>query len=97
MTKPAQGDASARRNRGEGRKENDVEKLESALILLAVLSLLPLLQARVPGRYYFWLAAVLASMVWVLVRRVHRIRSAAEEAKRKRDEAEKSGLPPFLR
>lgn len=60
---------------------------ESALILLALASLWPLLAGYRPFWYNFWLLLMLAAMGWVAARRLRRIRAAAEEAKRKRDEA----------
>ena len=77
-----------------------LEKLETVLILVALVSLWPLLidyQARAPW-YRGWLILILGMMVWVAARRLGRTRAAAEEAKRKRDEMEKTqGRPPFLR
>ncbi len=73
-----------------------LESVETVLIVVALVSLWPLLTGFNAAWYQIWLAAVLAAMVWVAVRRFRRIREAAEEAKRKRDEMEKSGRPPFL-
>jgi hypothetical protein len=46
--------------------------------------------------YSLWLCVMLGAMAWVAVRRLKRVRAAAEEAKRKRDEAEQSGRPPWM-
>jgi hypothetical protein len=73
-----------------------LEKLESVLILAALVSLWPLLTDYRAPWYRGWLIVVLALMVWVAVRRLGRTRAAAEEAKRKRDEMEKMRRPPFL-
>ena len=73
-----------------------VEVLESALIILALASLWPVALGYRAVWYVVWLMVVLAAMGWLAVRRVRRIRAAAEEAKRKRDEAERSGRPPWL-
>jgi fatty acid desaturase len=73
-----------------------LESVETVLIVVALVSLWPLLFGFNAVWYWVWLTAVLAAMVWVAVRRFRRIREAAEEAKRKRDEMEKSGRPPFL-
>jgi uncharacterized membrane protein len=70
--------------------------IESIIILVAVFSLMPLLLGFEQPWYHAWLAVVLAAMVWVTVRRLSRTRQAAEEAKRRRDEAERSGRPPWL-
>jgi hypothetical protein len=72
------------------------EIIESVLIVVALVSLWPLLaKYRSPG-YSIWLLIVLAIMAWVAVRRLRRIRQAIDEAKRTRDEAERSGRPPSL-
>ncbi|MBN1459699.1 MAG: hypothetical protein JXA57_09175 [Armatimonadetes bacterium] len=74
-----------------------LEKLETVLILVALVSLWPLLIEYRALWYRGWLIVVLAMMVWVAIRRLGRTRAAAEEAKRKRDEMEKmQGRPPFL-
>jgi fatty acid desaturase len=73
-----------------------LESVETVLIVVALVSLWPLLFGFNAVWYWVWLTAVLAAMVWVAVRRFRRIREAAEEAKRKRDEMEKSGRPPYL-
>ncbi|MFB3883315.1 MAG: hypothetical protein ACE149_18770 [Armatimonadota bacterium] len=69
---------------------------ESALIVLALVSLWPLLWEYKPLWYRVWLVAMLGAMVWLASRRIARTRSAVEEAKRKRDEMERGGRPPFL-
>jgi hypothetical protein len=69
---------------------------ESVLIVVALISLWPLLAGYRPPWYRIWLLLMLAAMAWVAVRRLRRVRAAAEEAKRKRDEAERSGRPPWL-
>jgi len=76
--------------------KRNLEKLETVLIVVALVSLWPLLiryQDRAPW-YRGWLIVVLAMMVWVAVRRLGRTRAAAEEAKRKRDEMERTHRPP---
>ena len=74
--------------------------IEAVIIVIAVLSLWPLILgyewAGSPWYKFGYLAVVLIAMVWVTVRRMARIRSAADEAKRKRDETEKRGRPPWL-
>lgn len=71
--------------------------LESALILVALFSLVPMLWVSPrPLLYNIWLVIMLAAMVWVSARRVGRTRDAVEEAKRKRDEAARSGRPSGL-
>ncbi|UCC67479.1 MAG: hypothetical protein JSV79_10155 [Armatimonadota bacterium] len=72
------------------------EIAESILIVVALASLWPLLAGYRPPWYTLWLLLMLAAMAWVAVRRLRRVRAAAEEAKRKRDEAERSGRPPWL-
>jgi ABC-type transport system involved in Fe-S cluster assembly fused permease/ATPase subunit len=77
-----------------------VRIIETIVIMAALVSLWPLILG------YEWagagwyrsgaLVVVLLALVWVTARRLSRIRSAAEEAKRKRDEAERSGRPPWL-
>jgi fatty acid desaturase len=81
---------------GEGPIVKWLESIETVLIVVALVSLWPLLFRFNAAWYWVWLTAVLAAMVWVTVRRLRRIREAAEEAKRKRDEMAKSGRPPFL-
>jgi hypothetical protein len=73
-----------------------LEKTESILIVIALLSLWPVLLGYRAIWYRAWLVGVLAFMVWVAIRRLERVREAAREAKRKRDEAERSGRPPWL-
>jgi len=73
-----------------------VDKLESGLILVALVSLWPLLTGYGALWYRIWLVVVLGIMVWVARRRIIRIRAAVEEAKRKRDEAQRTRRPPFL-
>ncbi len=73
-----------------------LESVETILIVVALVSLWPLLLGFSVPWYQLWLALVLGAMVWVAVRRFRRIREAAGDAKRKRDETEKSGRPPFL-
>ncbi len=68
-----------------------------ALFLVALFSLMPWFFGFRPLWYQLWLAVVLAAMVWVTVRRLSRTRQAAEEAKRKRDEAGRSGRPPWVK
>jgi len=72
------------------------EIAESALIVMALLSLWPVILGHRSALYSLWLIVVLGAMVWLAVRRFRRIRAAAEEAKRNRDEAEQSGRPPWL-
>jgi hypothetical protein len=73
-----------------------VEIIESALIVLALVSLWPLLVGHRSTAYSMWLLIMLATMVGVAVRKLRRIREAIDEAKRKRDESQRSGRPPFL-
>lgn len=70
--------------------------IEAGLIVLALVSLWPVLLGYRALWYSAWLGVMLAVMIWVAVRQLRRIRAAINEAKRKRDEAEKSGRPPFL-
>jgi hypothetical protein len=71
--------------------------LESALILVALFSLVPMLWVSPrPLLYDIWLGLMLIAMVWVSARRLGRTRVAVEEAKRKRDEAARTGRPPGL-
>ncbi len=70
--------------------------VESILIVVALVSLWPLLLPERPTWYRFWLLFVLAAMAWVAFRRLKRIRAAADDAKRRRDEAERSHRPPSL-
>ena len=74
-----------------------LERLETVLILVALVSLWPLLLEYGALWYRLWLVVMLGAMVWVAARRIGRTREAAEEAKRKRDEMEKGGRPPVLR
>lgn len=74
-----------------------LERVETVLILVALVSLWPLLLEYKAAWYQVWLVAMLGAMVWVAARRMGRTREAAAEAKRKRDEMEKGGRPPFLR
>jgi hypothetical protein len=74
-----------------------LERIETVVILVALASLWPLLFDYLAPWYRAWLVVVLGGMIWVTVRRMRRIRAAAEEAKRLRDEMEKSNRPPFLR
>jgi hypothetical protein len=70
-----------------------VELLESALILVALFSLLPLLFGFQPLWYKLWLGAVLLTMGWVAWRRLGRTKAALEEERRKREERG-GGRPP---
>ena len=74
--------------------------VETIIILVALVSLWPLVigyeWAGAAWYKFGWLLLVLAAMAWVTTRRMSRIRSAAEEAKRKRDEAARGGRPPCL-
>jgi cytochrome c-type biogenesis protein CcmH/NrfF len=74
-----------------------VDKLESVLILVALVSLWPLL-TRYGALWWYrvWLVVVLGLMVWVARRRIARTHAAVEEAKRKREEAQRGRRPPFL-
>ena len=73
---------------------------EAVLIIVALLSLWPVILgyewAGAAWYKFGWLVLVLAAMAWVTHRRLARIRSAAAEAKRKRELAERSGRPPWL-
>lgn len=73
-----------------------MDKLESALILVALVSLWPLLTGYGAFWYRLWLVVVLGLMAWVARRRILRVRAAVDEQKRKRDEAQKNRRPPFL-
>jgi len=73
-----------------------VEILESVLIGIALASLWPVVLGYRALWYWFWLLVILGTMGWVARRRLRRIRTAADEAKRKRDEAKRSGTPPWL-
>ena len=74
-----------------------LERVETVLIVVALVSLWPLLIEYGAVWYRVWLVAMLGAMVWVAARRLRRTREAAEEAKRTRDEMEKGGRPPVLR
>ena len=74
-----------------------MQKIETALILVALGSLWPLILGYGAWWYRGWLVVVLGVMVWVAARRLARIRAASDEAKRIRDETEKGRRPPFLR
>ena len=74
-----------------------MQKIETALILVALGSLWPLIVGYNSWWYRGWLVVVLGLMVWVAARRLGRIRAASDEAKRVRDEMEKGRRPPFLR
>ncbi len=73
-----------------------MRKIETALVLIALATLWPFILGFHPLWYRGWMVAVLGLMVWVAVRRLGRIRAAADEAKRIRDEQERRGRPPFL-
>ncbi len=77
-------------------KAKRFEKVEAVLIIVALLSLWPVLLGYRAWWYRGWLVVVLGFMVWMTIRRMNRIKAAAEEAKRKRDEMERGGRPPFL-
>ena len=79
------------------RSVKKLERVETVLIMVALVSLWPLLLEYKAAWYQVWLVGMLGAMVWVAARRIGRTREAAEEAKRKRDEMEKGGRPPFLR
>lgn len=74
--------------------------LETLVIIVALCSLWPIILGYQWAQAAWYklglLAVVLAAMVWVTSRRISRIRAAAAEARRKRDEAERSGRPPWL-
>ena len=72
------------------------EIAESVLIIVVLLSLWPFATGYRALWYDVWLLTAVALMVWVAVRRFARIRHAAREAQRKRDEAERSGRPPWI-
>jgi hypothetical protein len=77
-----------------------VQAIEAILIVVALLSLWPVILgygwAVSPGYKFGYLLVVLVAMAWVAQRRLARIRSAAAEAKRKKEQAERSGRPPWL-
>jgi len=70
--------------------------IESVLIVVALVSLWPMLWDYRPMWYRVWLVLMLGAMAWVAQRRLARVRAAADEEKRLRDEMEKGGRPPFL-
>jgi hypothetical protein len=77
-----------------------MQALETIVIVVALASFWPLIIGY-PWAAQAWykfgcLGLVLLAMAWVTVQRVRRIRAAAEEAKRRRDEAARSGRPPWL-
>jgi len=78
------------------KKAKRFERIEAVLIMVALVSLWPIVLGYHALWYRTWLVAVLGFMVWVTVRRMGRIRAGADEAKRKRDEQERGGRPPFL-
>ena len=73
-----------------------MQKLETALVIVALVSLWPLIVGYSPLWYQVCLGIVLGLMLWVAMRRLSRVRAASEEAKRKRDEMERGGRPPTL-
>jgi hypothetical protein len=73
-----------------------MQLLEPALIIIALVSLWPMLRDYKPMWYRVWLVLVLGAMIWVAQRRLARTRAAADEAKRIRDEMAKGGRPPYL-
>ena len=77
-------------------KAKRFEIIEAVLIVVALVSLWPVLLGYHAGWYRAWLVVVLGFMVWMTIRRMGRTKAAAEEAKRKRDEMERGGRPPFL-
>lgn len=77
-------------------KARRFEKLEMVLIIVALVSLWPIIIGYHAWWYRGWLVVVLGFMIWMTIRRLGRISAAAEEAKRKRDEMERGGRPPFL-
>ena len=78
-------------------KAKRFEKIEAILILVALVSLWPILLNYHATWYRVWLFVVLGFMVWMTIRRLGRIRAAADEAKRKRDEMERGRRPPLLK
>jgi membrane protein implicated in regulation of membrane protease activity len=72
------------------------EIFESVLIVIALLSLWPVVLGYRGLWYDIWLLAALGLMAWVAARRIRRVREAAKESQRKRDEAQRSGRPPWL-
>lgn len=66
-----------------------MQVIESILILVALASLWPYIVGYRETWYTVWLLAVVGLMVWVTTRRLARIRSAADEAKEKHDEAQR--------
>ncbi len=71
--------------------------VESVLILIALVSLWPMMWDYKPMWYRVWLVVMLLAMGWVAQRRLARVRAASDEAKRMRDEMERGGRPPVLR
>jgi len=84
------------RTQGAGTPPRHVVIVESALIVIALVSLWPMLWDYKPMWYRVWLVLMLGAMAWVASRRVARVRAAAEHAKRMRDEMARGGRPPFL-
>jgi len=94
-----------RRRFGYWRRTNDsrghdVRIVETIIVIVALASIWPLIigyqWAGTPWYKFGYMAVVLIGMAWVTVRRMTRIRSAADEAKRKRDESARSGRPPWM-
>ncbi len=73
-----------------------MQKVEAALIIIALVSLWPYIVGYRPLWYQVWLGVVLGLMLWVAMRRLSRVRAASDEAKRKRDEMERGGRRPSL-
>ncbi len=73
-----------------------MQKIETALVLIALATLWPYIVGFKPWWYQAWMVVVLGLMAWVAVRRLGRIRAAADEAKKIREEQEKGRRPPFI-
>jgi hypothetical protein len=78
-------------------KAKRFEIVEGAMILVALASLWGTVIGYHEWWYRGWLVVVLGLMVWVTLRRMARVRAAADEAKRKREQMERGGRPPLLR
>ena len=70
--------------------------IEWIIILLALVSLWPVIIGDQPGWYYGILVAVLLALIWVTRNRVLRTQKAAQEAREKHDEATKHLRRPPL-
>ena len=75
-----------------------MKPVESILIVVALLSLLPMIRGyHIYWWYQAWLAVVLVALIWVTRRQLQRTREAAEESTRKREAGERGGRPPTMK